>query len=417
MPPEISSCLHITHEAIEDLLLPKFALTRPLAELLCSVIIPAKDEAANLPASIAALAMQVDLQGRPLPPESYEVILLANNCQDDTVGVARRLGALYPNLVLHVAEITLPPATAHVGRARRLLMDEAAQRLISVGRTNGIIASTDADTCVSPTWLASIQAEVAAGADAVGGRILMMPDAACSTRRIHLRDTAYRLLAARLENVVDPDPADPWPRHHQHFGASLALTAAAYQRVGGLPEVRFLEDEALYQALRRHDLRVRHSPTVQVATSARQDGRAEVGLSWQLRQWAALGLRQEEPFVPSGQYLMHTWEIRRQLRVLWKAAHSARGTALLLPIQQYRQQIARILGIETIVLARKIRQSLTFGLLWEWVQQQQPLGQWPLVPLSQALAELRLLVREMQAQALSPENSAPSASSLLVRQV
>ena len=187
-----------------------------------------------------------------------------------------------PLLALHVAELWLPTAQAHVGRARGLLMDAACARLEAVDQPAGIIASTDADTRVAPTWLAGIQAEIALGADAVGGRILteatrpeLLP-----LRRNQARDAAYRQLCARLEDLLDPTPADPWPRHHQHFGASLALTARAYCQVGGLPEVRFLEDEALCQALRRHDLTVRHSPRVQVLTSARQQGRVEVGLSW-----------------------------------------------------------------------------------------------------------------------------------------
>lgn len=39
--------------------------------------------------------------------------------------------------------------------------------------------------------------------------------------------------------------ADPWPRHHWHFGASLALTARAYRCVGGLPMVRYPGNKAL----------------------------------------------------------------------------------------------------------------------------------------------------------------------------
>ena len=299
---------HATHEATAA---PAFApsekesllLVAPYPELTYSVVIPAKDEAENLPATLAALAGQVDLQGQPLPARSYEVIVLANNCHDATAQVARQLGQAYPQLVLHVVEWTLPPADAHVGKARRLLMDEAARYLRAVGRRQGIIASTDADTRVAPTWLANIGVEIAAGADAVGGRILT--DVECNTaypvRRFHLRDAACGLLAVRLEHQLDPALADPWPWHHQHFGASLALTAAAYEQVGGLPAVPFLEDEALYQALCRHDLRVRHSPAVRVVTSHRRDGRVGVGLSWQLRQWATLSQQLQEPTVAGAQ--------------------------------------------------------------------------------------------------------------------
>lgn len=93
-----------------------------------------------------------------------------------------------------------------------------------------------------------------------------------------------RLARERLASLLDPDPADPWPRHHQHFCARLAVTAHAYRQVGGVPEVRHLEDEALVAALRREDFAVRHSPLVRVLTPGRLLGRVEVGLAWQLRE-------------------------------------------------------------------------------------------------------------------------------------
>ncbi|MBC8082626.1 MAG: hypothetical protein H7Z21_05385, partial [Hymenobacter sp.] len=59
----------------------------PAAGLLLSVIIPARDEAENLPATLAALAAQTTLRGQPLDPASYEILVLANNCRDQTAAV------------------------------------------------------------------------------------------------------------------------------------------------------------------------------------------------------------------------------------------------------------------------------------------------------------------------------------------
>ena len=53
------------------------------------VIIPARDEREALPAALSALAGQLDLCGRPLDRCRFEVIVLANNCVDDTAAVAR----------------------------------------------------------------------------------------------------------------------------------------------------------------------------------------------------------------------------------------------------------------------------------------------------------------------------------------
>ena len=357
------------------------------AGLRVSVIIPAKDEAANLPATLAALAAQVTLAGQPLPPDSYEVIVLANNCHDDTAAVVRQQARQFPELALHVAELYLPGAHAHVGRARRLLMDEACARLEQARQPAGIIARTDADTCVAPNWLAAIQVEIAAGADAVGGRILteesgFAEDSLPALQRLQSHDAAYRLLCARLEDLLDPAAADPWPRHHQHFGASLALTAQAYRQVGGLPEVRFLEDEALCPQLRRHDLTLRHSPDVRVLTSARRDGRVEVGLSWQLREWLHLSQQQREPQVDNPMQLARQWQLRRQLRACWANASKAETNALL----------AR-LGLPAALVLAQMSQSATFGELWEWVLTHSPSLRLDAVPLSEALLALPRLIR------------------------
>lgn len=365
-------------------------LPPPRTELRACVVIPARDEAENLPATLAALAAQTDLQGRPLPAGSFEVLVLANNCEDDTAALIRQLARQLPHLVLHVAELRLDSANAHVGCARRLLMDEACARLEQVVQPAGLIASTDADTRVAPTWLAATQAEIAAGADAVGGRIRTdaeRPAAApaCPTlaqlRRSLRRDATYRLLCARLEHQLDPAPADPWPRHYQHFGASLALTARAYRQVGGLPEVRFLEDEALCQLLRRHDLALRHSPRVQVLTSARREGRVEVGLSWQLREWEQLNQQQREPLVDNPVQLARQWQLRRQLRACWAGQAGIETEPLLTR-----------LALPATVLLAQVRQAATFGVLWEWALQHSPclvLGQ---IPLGEALAVLPPLI-------------------------
>ncbi|WP_375436824.1 glycosyltransferase [uncultured Hymenobacter sp.] len=382
--------------------------TPPNARLRFSVIVPAKNEAENLPATLAALATQTDQHGQQLDFASYEILVLANNCRDETANVVRAFAQQHPMLALYVAEVQLPLSEAHVGQARRLLMDEACRRLECTAGATGIIASTDADTRVAPTWLAATQTEVKAGADAVGGRIFPEHTArkSCLVRRTHLRDATYRLLCAHLEALIDPDPADLWPRHHQHYGASLAITVAAYRQVGGLPVVPFLEDEALCQALRRYDLNLRHSPAVQVVTSARYAGRVAVGLSWQLREWAKMMRKQQEPLVESGAALVADWTVRRKLRQLW---HQTR--------QQPRQQalpscirLAALLSVPAGPLTQQITSASTFGVLWEWVQTHR--AAWRrghLTTLPEALAELRYLIAQEQEASLHADSLPTSA--------
>jgi hypothetical protein len=278
---------------------PVLVSEAPRSACRVSVVIPVRDEESSLPTTLAALAQQIDGDGSPLDQDHYEVILLVNNSVDGSARVAREFARQNPALVLHVIELDLPDEDAHVGRARRMLMDAVAERLPA----SGVIATTDADTVVAPDWLAMTLAEVACGADAVAGRILVDPAGFAEhgryARMYHLRDVTYRYLVAELEARLAPDPFDPWPRHFQHFGPSLAVTVAAYRRAGGIPPLPSLEDVALYDALRRVGARIRHSPKVRVVTSARSEGRTGFGFAVQLRQWAEMGERGEPVLVES----------------------------------------------------------------------------------------------------------------------
>jgi len=142
-----------------------------------------------------------------------------------------------------------------------------------------VIASTDADTVVAPDWLARTRAAIERGAQAVGGRIALDPveAAALGTAVLEARalEAGHRLASVRRHA---PDAA-----HHHFSGASLALTLAAYDAVGGLPRVACLEDEALERALRAAGIPVTYAADVRVETSARTDGHVPRGLAQVLR--------------------------------------------------------------------------------------------------------------------------------------
>ena len=267
---------------------------RPLAPLLIAgyapdstracAIIPARNEERILPRALDALRLQNDLNGRPLPHECYEVILLLNNCTDASQAVAEHYQSAHPTFTLHVASSNLRPEEAHVGTARRMLMDSAYHRLLLAKTSCPAILSTDADTVVAPDWIARNLAALEAGADVVGGVIHLFHEDLLTLRReeagtyyAYQRDRQLQRLVARLESILDPDLADPWPRHLEHFGASLACTSSIYALAGGLPPVKPLEDVAFIDALRKVGARIRHCPQTHVYTSARFDGRASVG--------------------------------------------------------------------------------------------------------------------------------------------
>lgn len=352
-------------------------------------MIPARNEADQLENALNALRNQQQLDGKPLPSEQYEVLLLLNNCTDDSVAVARRYQQRYPSFPLRIESVQLPPERANVGTARRLLMDEACRRLFLVGNPQGVIASTDGDTVVATDWLAQIRAEIDQGCEVVGGRILTRSDGN-PVRINHLRDVTYRMLKARVEACLDPLPFDPWPRHFQHFGASLALTGAAYKRLGGLPHVPHLEDEALYQALLRADARIRKSPYVRVTTSTRMQGRVAVGFSEQLRYWETLNQTHQCQRVEAAGAIIRRCQNRQRLRTIWQT-RPAKGFSAEL------KSIADELFINADWLSAQLMKAAYFGQLWEAIEAKMAVGSWSAywesVPIVLAINELRLFLR------------------------
>lgn len=263
-------------------------LPPPAPGLRAVIGIPARDEADRVGGLVEALARQVDATGRPFAPGTVEAILLVNNATDGTADVARAVTRRASGVTVHIAEVRLAPHEAHVGRARQIALDAAHRRL--GGR--GLLLTTDADTRPAPDWVAQTEAEISLGVDAVGGRILLHPADRDALPRALARlvrlDAEYRRALERVRDLVAPDVHDPYPRHHQHFGGSFAVTAAAYARAGGIPCVPHLEDLEFYRALVACGARVRHSDRVRVWTSARRVGRAGAGLAQEMARMDGL---------------------------------------------------------------------------------------------------------------------------------
>lgn len=239
--------------------------------LRASVVVPARDEELHVARCLHALADQ-----RGVAPEAYEVIVVLDRCRDATRERALQTAAARTDLRLHILQATAPG----VGAARRLGMDLACARLLSTGRRDGLVVSTDADTVAEEDWLACQLSLSDGGAQAIGGRILLddagaglLADDVLRTRRAQAR---VRLEQVRSDDAVRCAPAS---EHHQFSGASMSLTAEAYERVGGLPPVAALEDEALARLLEAHAIAIVRSEAVRVRTSARTDARAPRGLA------------------------------------------------------------------------------------------------------------------------------------------
>lgn len=374
------------------------SLVKQLPLLTCevSVIVPVRDEAENLEETLQALANQIALDGKHLDKNRYEIILLANNCSDNSAEVARRFAKNNPKLILHVVEMTIEGDRAHIGWVRKILMDEAYRRLKSIGRNSGIIASTDGDTKVAPTWIAATIAEIKAGADAVGGRIVTdsrdrrkLDDA---TRLYFLRTVCYLHLTYQLEGYLDPEIFDLNPRHSQHCGASFAVTAQMYAKVGGLLPLPSSEDIALYDALIRTDARFRHSRLVRVFTSARVLGRAKAGFADRLAELKVMGQKHQSLMVESAFLIECRFRLRRHLRHLWQ--RKQRGEFIS---AYFALVVAKFLDIDRDLLLELVMRAPTFGILVEQIehyQQEHPAIalNFPRVTIQEAIKDLRAQV-------------------------
>ncbi|MGI8961153.1 MAG: glycosyltransferase [Bryobacteraceae bacterium] len=374
-------------------------VTEPPAERLeACVTVPARDEEELLPSALRALAEQKTITGDPLDHERYEVILLINNTRDRSRQVAEKFQHLYPTLRLHVLEKHFDTSHSHNGYARRLLMDEAFRRLEMRSSSNATMLSTDADSQVASNWISQNQEELASGAQAVGGRVVISPCEEAlldpATRAIQKYDHLYRRLVAWLEDRLDPQLHDPWPRHHQHFGASLAITPQTYRFVGRLPPRRYFEDIAFYQALIQHDVRLRHSNRVRVFTSPRLTGRARFGLSSELKDWQLCGKEGLRVPVENREFLEFLFTARRQFRKLWMDYRDSGE----LPVQRVRK-FSLNTGMAFSHVVAELRAARYFGVLIERTNfYAMCRDQWPdhfrLAPLNYVVHEMQAVFRK-----------------------
>ena len=364
--------------------------SKPTSATCVCIIVPVRNEAEGIEETLDALRQQVDNHGNVLSVNLYEVLVLVNNCTDNSFQIVSDYQRRYPAFRLFMEEICLPSDIAHIGTVRRILMDEAYNRMLLAGNEDGIIASTDGDTIVDCQWVYNIMTEIAEGNDAVGGRILTERNEG-GARLYHLRDVTYRCLLAQAESLIDPQKHDPFPCHFQYFGANMAVTCKMYDQAGRLPRVSFLEDMAFHKALSLQDARIRKSFKVKVYTSSRVNGRVSIGFSEQLKKWTEEDKARVTQMVERVEPALKMMQVRSRLRKCWN------GYLQLQIIQEEElNSIAVLLNVKSEWLHTQVINSTYFGKLWDTVNQnvnsdlQQNSG---IQPIQQAIEELRMFIR------------------------
>jgi hypothetical protein len=298
------------------------------------VAIPVKDEEDRIAACLDALDNQ---NGRC----ADHVVLLLNNCSDQTAAIVR---AMTPRMrtALDMVEVTLPPDLASAGMARRLAMERAAE----LAGLDGILLTTDADARVDPGWIDANLDAIEAGADAVAGWVELDPiDWSAIPLSLHeddARECGYDAVCDAIHALLDPDPADPLPRHTQASGASIAVTALAYRLAGGIPAIACGEDRAFLAALRRVDARIRHAPECRVVVSGRTEGRAAGGMADTIRR----RLTAPDPFLDDRLEPADACARRATMRHLAGLVHAGSGDldALATELELDTRVVAAALG-------------------------------------------------------------------------
>ncbi len=249
-----------------------------LADLVLAI--PALNEerriGAALKAAAAALA-QADGSGA--------IVILANNCVDQTAEVVRQTASQI-GIPVHLSECRMPASLASAGHARRLSLEIAANR----AAPGAVLMTSDADAVLDTGAATAVQKAIASGADLVCGGFSTRLDPevldAVSIRRINAVEVPYRALCHRIRFAMDRmagrQSGGPRP-HYIEAGACQAVTLDFFDRMGGLPPIAASEDRALVRAAERVGARIVYCDQFHAWASARLDGRAAGGMAETIR--------------------------------------------------------------------------------------------------------------------------------------
>ncbi|MET0701190.1 MAG: glycosyltransferase [Mycobacterium sp.] len=216
------------------------------------VVIPAHNEAKNLPRSLRALITAA--AGAPVP---VTTVVVLDNCSDDSTRLAGRYG---PDV--HFVSVE----AGNVGAARAAGFSYA--RSLPTQQTDRAwYACTDADSRVDPDWLLR---QMSADADMVLGVV---------------RVTDWRKLSpAAIRRYLKAYHAGDRGGSHDHIhGANMGFRADAYWQVGGFRTLATGEDVELVGRFEAAGYRIHRDAGLSVTTSARPQGRAPGGFAQHLR--------------------------------------------------------------------------------------------------------------------------------------
>lgn len=187
-----------------------------------SVIIPARNEMANIAACLESVLAQ-QFQG------AWEVILVNDHSTDETGKIAQQFVSQYPHFqLIELAE--------SVGKKAALTAGIAAAQY-------DIILQTDADCIMSPSWLQAMADAFSEKTEMVSGPVLLTPNGSVFQQLQSLEYLGLVTLGAGSLLSGHPNMAN---------GANIAYRKKAFDAVGGFEGIDHVasgDDELLLQKI------------------------------------------------------------------------------------------------------------------------------------------------------------------------
>ncbi|MBJ7288815.1 glycosyltransferase family A protein [Williamsia sp.] len=214
------------------------------------IVVPAYNEAAMLPATLAALLCQTD--------QDFSLIVVDNGSHDQTPIIAKQFAstASFPVTVL----------TEH-GKGVGAAVDTGFRHAIATGATH--IARTDADCLPRTDWIAEIRRAFGGDAELVCGHLVARSDENGAIARIMFR---VMVIAAAYFGRLRPANRGPeyLVPYQMHAGNNMAITADLYVRCGGMPRLPSPTDRTFLNRVRRTTGRIEHRRTMVSENSTRR---------------------------------------------------------------------------------------------------------------------------------------------------
>lgn len=230
----------------------------PGAARVLAVGIPARNEAGRIERCIESIVRAIELVDIPVV-----VAVCADSCTDGTAQIAR--SALHSSGAARfvVKSAFLGSAGSSRDRACRQAVGVAAD-VADAGPSKIWVATTDADSVVGADWLLRHYQHAARGLDGAAGLVALPQDT--DRRVVH----CYRAIM---------DERGTGAGHGHVHGANLGVRADRLLEAGGFPAIAVGEEQALWDAMRRHGARLAGVTDLEVVTSARLRGRTPAGFA------------------------------------------------------------------------------------------------------------------------------------------